>query len=1478
MSFRLPRLLLPALALVAAVAAFAPARRAHAQPIPIADARSQPAGSTVTVEGTVTRAFGQYARFQDASGPTGASALQIRQTGGPQSTAFQDAIADGTIQAGTVLRVTGTTSEFNGLLQINNDDLASFTVVRQDAPPPPQDVTLATLQTGGEDYESELVRVTGLSFTSSGDFGNGQTYTVEDASGTSFDLRVQGSGETELGGTPIPDGSFTYEGVIGQFDPAGAGEGFQLIPVLTTDLDASASFRFDRAFAIAQEPDAPSVTVEVRALNLAPGASASVTLDRTGAGRATLGTDVTGVTVPQTFTFTGPNPAPQTFTLSVADDGAEEGVERVEFTLASSDGDIAVPGQFTLWIQDDATAQTTLFDGTDGQALVDELVATFGDPTTLGYDIARDTLYGVVFNRGDVVEAFYTGLTVPIDPTQDPSSEAGNGGINTEHTWPRSRGADDEPALSNMHILVPARGDVNTSRSNYPYGEVPDADTDRWFFQDQTQSAPPATDIDLWSEVDDSPADREDRRFEPREAKKGDVARALFYFYTVYAGRADLNFYNAQESTLFQWHLDDPVDADEVRRTLQIASYQDNKPNPFVLDPTLVDRAYISGDGDPTGGLTPIATVRGQAPGTTVTVEGTVTRAFGSYARFQDASGPTGASALQIRQTGGPNSTAFQADIASGAIQAGTVLRVTGTTSEFRGLLQLNNDDLASYQIVRQDAPPAPQLVTLDVLTTSGEDYESELVRVEDLVFVGLDDPVFADGTTYTVEEGDGDSFDFRVQNPDETQLAGTPVPGQFDYEGVVGQFDPNDAGGGFQLIPVLTSDLISQGPAAPQGLSAAKPDEGQVALTWLANGEPDLDGYNVYRGTAPAPTDVLTTTGAADTTFTDTTVDNGTTYYYAVSAVNVSGQESPLSNEVEVTAGLPPASASRLRAVPSPGSIELRWAASPAADVSAYAIYRADSLSVDPDSLALYATTADAGTTFTDGSVTDGTDYIYRVQALDVDGFESGLTAPAISTPYATTVQTAALATFDRGADPEDPRNYALVGLPGTVDRSVAATLTGTAGADWRAFRDTGAESDFLAEFDGSEAFNFRPGRGFWIISTRPWEVEEDAQAVSLGADGAVALPLNAGWNIISNPLGVDVPWSLVEAANGADLQTLWQWSGGFVEAATFASARQGQAYYLFNGSVEDGEGVPVLTELRIPVPGTVPAEDALPSAPPTLALTATTLDGLTVGTVRLGLAPEDAPAATRRARAATPGRRAVTTRSRTTATRRTDATRRTTAVRRTDAAPVHDDLAPPLVFDDAPALRIAGGEAGRRRWLARTYRAADAPGHTVDLELRGTPGRTVTLTAHGFDALGGRAVRLVDLGTAQVHDLRADGTAQIPLRAATTTLRVVMGSDAYVAEETESVAPEAVELLPNYPNPFTQRTTLEYTLPEALPVRLQVYDILGRRVATLADERQTAGFHTVTWSPRGLASGVYLLRMQAGDQRFTRKLTLVR
>jgi uncharacterized repeat protein (TIGR01451 family) len=90
--------------------------------------------------------------------------------------------------------------------------------------------------------------------------------------------------------------------------------------------------------------------------------------------------------------------------------------------------------------------------------------------------------------------------------------------------------------------------------------------------------------------------------------------------------------------------------------------------------------------------------------------------------------------------------------------------------------------------------------------------------------------------------------------------------------------------------------------------------------------------------------------------------------------------------------------------------------------------------------------------------------------------------------------------------------------------------------------------------------------------------------------------------------------------------------------------------------------------------------------------------------------------------------------------------------------------------------------------------------------------------------------------------------------------------------------VTPSAVALLPVAPNPVSASARLRYELPEATTVRLQVFDLLGRRVATLADGEKPAGRHEVSWQSAGLASGTYFVRLQAGSTAQTQMLRLVR
>jgi hypothetical protein len=88
----------------------------------------------------------------------------------------------------------------------------------------------------------------------------------------------------------------------------------------------------------------------------------------------------------------------------------------------------------------------------------------------------------------------------------------------------------------------------------------------------------------------------------------------------------------------------------------------------------------------------------------------------------------------------------------------------------------------------------------------------------------------------------------------------------------------------------------------------------------------------------------------------------------------------------------------------------------------------------------------------------------------------------------------------------------------------------------------------------------------------------------------------------------------------------------------------------------------------------------------------------------------------------------------------------------------------------------------------------------------------------------------------------------------------------------------PENWALHQNYPNPFNASTAISFALPRDSHVRLDVYNILGQRVATLADEFMDAGEHRVIWSDDSNASGVYFYRLQADDFTATRKMTLLK
>jgi len=415
------------------------------------------------------------------------------------------------------------------------------------------------------------------------------------------------------------------------------------------------------------------------------------------------------------------------------------------------------------------------------------------------------------------------------------------------------------------------------------------------------------------------------------------------------------------------------------------------------------------------------------------------------------------------------------------------------------------------------------------------------------------------------------------------------------------------------------------------------------------------------------------------------------------------------------------------------------------------------------------------------------------------------------------------------------DPGNYQLVALPGSANVPLTQAAFGTPGDTWRAFFDTGAESDYLVEYsDTDDRFMLGKGRGLWLLSERSFAYEDSVASASL-QDKRAHIPLHEGWNIISNPLSLSVPWDRVRADNGVSAP-LYRWeNGSFARVDTFRTAATGEAFYFNNTTGKDS--------LTVPYPGSVADRQAAQAAMPEAV---STLRG--ASTFRL----------------------------------QAEANGTTTSVRLgyNDGTDAVRHAAPRSSFSDVRLVARGRGKGALATQVVPTARdSVRADRLSYALRLSTTEGQSVTLRPQGLDAFTNRTVTLVNRATGATYEVREGEAVELTPTSATTRLRLRVGS---VPDDRSELTPDQVRLYQNYPNPVQRSTTIKYDLPKQTSVRLSVYDVLGRRVTTLVRGEKTPGQYTVTWSPgqagASLSSGVYFVRLKAGDTVRSRRITVVR
>lgn len=185
----------------------------------------------------------------------------------------------------------------------------------------------------------------------------------------------------------------------------------------------------------------------------------------------------------------------------------------------------------------------------------------------LSYRDAREKMFGEIDNFDGIVECVYTGRKIETKGIPDISQT----GFNTEHTWPQSMfNEGDTASKSDIFHLYPTDETANNKRASYPFDYVT---------QIQWQNGGSKLGKNSKGET----------VFEPRDEKKGNIARSLFYFALRYDNPKQ--FLNSQEKTLREFCILDPVDSLENERNNKIFTIQ-QRYNPFISHPEYLDRIY----------------------------------------------------------------------------------------------------------------------------------------------------------------------------------------------------------------------------------------------------------------------------------------------------------------------------------------------------------------------------------------------------------------------------------------------------------------------------------------------------------------------------------------------------------------------------------------------------------------------------------------------------------------------------------------------------------------------------------------------------------------------------------------------------------------------------------------------------------------------------------------------------------------------
>lgn len=559
--------------------------------------------------------------------------------------------------------------------------------------------------------------------------------------------------------------------------------------------------------------------------------------------------------------------------------------------------------------------------------------------------------------------------------------------------------------------------------------------------------------------------------------------------------------------------------------------------------------------------------------------------------------------------------------------------------------------------------------------------------------------------------------------------------------------------------------------------------------------------------------------------------------FYWRVASRNVTGLSAWSDTSRFVTAPQPPGLITKV--APLDGSNQLKREQT--------FTWRND-IKIDSYQLQISTNPLFETTLFLSGNLTDttqtfflpnlSTTYYWRVRGINVSGIGPWTIPSEIRTfTYSTQVNVQARIPFENTRQ----SSYRLAALSGDSNLPIAFTFEdhGKQGTDWNAYAETGAsngEQSQLVEVSGnSSGFNFRPGRGFWVLSRHDWEVSRTFSAVVLSTSETYSIPLVQGWNIIANPFAVNVSWSSVTTQNGLGSDPIYAFEGLWI---TSNQLEPNTGYYFFNRNNR--------SDLVIPYP----ISSVEKKAENTTVFASNSDQTVNIDTkINLELKHNEHSLAQIHLSV-------------------NDIAH--------DGYDAYDHVAPPAAFADARMAFIDDSLLPSIKAFSALGVASNRGIHDLDFN--------VTVSESGdYELILDTALmpdwdgKILDIKTGRILDF-TENKLSIYLISGSHSFKLIVGTIDNVTTAADELLPTEFKLFDAYPNPFNPTTTINFALPNADQVVLSIYDVAGRRVATLVQGSMSAGYQSVIWNAQNNASGIYIIELVAGKQRSTTKVALVK